>query len=314
MVAPVSARSGSVDLNATVGQHVRSSANTYLQTLAGAGGQEVEAFRRGDGRLSLHAVIYASQPYALRVPALEVPRLAINLTAARVSGGIDGDRARQFDARRHSLFLTPAGAGTRWHKEAPSRHLCLYFHPQLFDGADDGVPAGLELPCLLNKSVPGLGPLVDQLVWELQSSETLNEEAADSVARLLLIRLARRYGRAASAAAALTPKAFDRLKEYIVARLGERILVADLAQQAGLSPNHFAVAFTELTGQPPHRFVLAFRVQRAAALLRQSSLGIAQIANDCGFASQQHLNNAFRRHLATTPGRYRAQARSPADR
>jgi AraC family transcriptional regulator len=248
------------------------------------------------------------------VPALAVPRLALNLTAARVSGGLDGDRPRGFDARRHSLFLTPAGAAAKWHKESPSRHLGIYFHPQVFDGADDGTSSRFELPCLLNESIPGIGPLVDQLVWELQSSEMLRAEAADSVVRLLLIRLARRLRSASSKASALTPRAIERLRDYIVANLGERILVADLAQQVGLSPNHFAASFTEQTGRPPHRFVLAIRLERAEALLRQSTLTLAQIANDCGFSSQQHLTNAFRQHMGTTPSQYRSQARSPAVR
>ena len=295
------------------GQHVFSGAEVYRRTLVSAGGQVVEALRRDNGRSSVYAAIYASQPYALSVPALAVPRLAVNLTAARVSGGLDGDRPRGFDARRHSLFLTPAGAAANWHKESPSRHLGIYFHPEVFDGADDGTPSRSELPCLLNESIPGIAPLVDQLVCELRSSEVLSAEAADSVARLLLIHLARRCRRASSTASALTPKAIERLRDYVFARLGERILVADLAQQVGLSPNHFAASFAEQTGRPPHRFVLAIRVEHAAALLSQSTLPIAQIAHDCGFSSQQHLSNAFRRHLDTTPSRYRSRARACAD-
>jgi transcriptional regulator GlxA family with amidase domain len=104
------------------------------------------------------------------------------------------------------------------------------------------------------------------------------------------------------------------LRDYIVSRLGERILVADLAQQVGLSPNHFAASFTEHTGRPPHRFVLDIRIEHAAARLSQSTLTIAQIAHDCGFSSQQHLSNAFRRHRDTTPSRYRSRARPPAVR
>jgi AraC family transcriptional regulator len=306
MAAPVT---DGTDAGSESGQHVRSGAEIYLRTLVNAGGQEVEALKHGTGCLSVYASIYASQPYALSVPALAVPRLAVNLTAARVSGGLDGDRPRGFDARRHSLFLTPAGTAANWHKESPSRHLGIYFHPEVFFGEDDSTRSRSELPCLLNESIPGLGPLVDQLVWELQSSEILNTEAADSVARLLLIRLARRFRRASSTASALTPKAIERLREYVIARLGERILVADLAQQVGLSPNHFAASFTEQTGRPPHRFVLAIRIEQAAALLARSTLTIAQIAHDCGFSSQQHLSNAFRRHLDATPSRYRSRAR-----
>ena len=309
MAAPVT---DGIDSGFGSGEPVCSGAEIYLHKLVGAGGQEVEALQCGKGRVSVYAAIYASQPYSLSVPALAVPRLAVNLTAARVSGGVDGDRPRGFDARRHSLFLTPACAAVNWRKESPSRHLGIYFHPDVFDGADDGTLLRSELPCLLNESFPGIGQLVDQLVWELQSPEILNAEAADSLARLLLIRLARRLRCASSTASALTPKAIKRLRDYIVAHLSDRILVADLAQQVGLSPNHFAASFTEQTGRPPHRFVLAIRIERAEALLGGSTLTPAQIANDCGFSSQQHLCNVFHRHMATTPSRYRAGARPAA--
>lgn len=283
-------------------------ADTYLRALVRAGGHEVEALPCGKGSVAVHARIYTSPPYSLSVPALAVPRLAVNLTAARVSGGLDGDRSRGFDARRHSLFLTPAGAAANWCKESPSRHLGIYFHPKVFDGADRRTPSCSELPCLMNETIPGIGRLVDQLVWELQSPEMLNAEAADSLARLLLIGLGRRFSRAASRAPALTPKSVGRLKEYVVAHLCERILVADLAPLVGLSPSHFAASFTEHTGRPPHRFVLAIRIECAAALLGRSTLSLAQIAHDCGFSSQQHLSSVFRRHLLTTPCRYRADA------
>jgi AraC family transcriptional regulator len=291
------------------GQSVCSGAEVYLHKLVGAGGNEVEALTCGKGRVSVYAAIYASQPYALSVPALAVPRLAVNLTAARVSGGLDNDSPRGFDARRHSLFLTPAGAPVTWRKDSPSRHLGIYFHPDVFDSADEGTPLRCELPCLLNVSIPGIGQLADQLVDELQSSGILKAEAADSLARLVLIRLARRFHRASSAAPALTPKAIERLTDYVVAHLSERILVADLAGQVGLSPNHFAASFTERTGRSPHRFVLAIRIERATTLLGRSTLSLAQIAHDCGFSSQQHLSNVFRQHLGTTPSRLRAGAR-----
>lgn len=287
-------------------EQVSSSADTYLRTLVGAGGQGVKALQCGKGHVSIHAAVYTSRPYSLSVPALAVPRLAVNLTAARVSGGVDGDRPGGFDARRHSLFLTPAGAAVTWQKESPSRHLGIYFCPQVIDPADEATPALAEMSCLFNESVPGIGPLVDQLVWEIQSPEMLKLEAADSLARLLLIRLARRFRTASSTASALTPKAIALLKDYIVANLSDRILVADLAMQVGLSPNHFAASFTEHTGRPPHRFVLDIRIERAAAMLSRSTAPLAQIAHECGFASQQHLSNVFRRYLGTTPSRYRA--------
>ena len=293
-------------LNANPQTHalVRLGAGAYAQALITAGGKEREALMLGDDRTAVCAAIYTSPPYDLRVPSLSVPRLSVNLTRAFVSGGIDGERRRDYQASRYSLFLTPASAPVCWRKDAPSRHLSLYFHPDVFDGSDDDGPSLGGEP-LFNASVPGLRQLVDQLVNELDSPTVLNEVAADSLGRLILVRLAR-HRRHAMASSGLTPKVLARLRDYVVEHLAERILVADLAKQANLSPNRFALSYSERIGQSPHQFVLALRLEHAAAMLRRSAQSVADVAHACGFANQQHLSNAMRRHLGTTPSRYRA--------
>ena len=283
---------------------VRDGAGTYAQALAAARGQQVEALPSAGDRAGVCAAIYMSPPYELRVPPLRVPRLSINLTRAFVSGGIEGERPRRFNVARYSLFLTPAGAAVNWHKDAPSRHLSVYFHAADFGERDDDEPPFGEEP-VFNAGVPGMGLLVDQLAAELSSPTMLSAEAADSLGRLMLVRLAR-HRRDATRSHGLTPKVLARLRDYVAEHLSERILVADLARQAGLPPNRFACCHSRQTGQSPHQFVLALRLEHAAAMLRQPAPSVADVAHACGFANQQHLSNAMRRHLGTTPGRYRA--------
>jgi len=104
----------------------------------------------------------------------------------------------------------------------------------------------------------------------------------------------------------LTPKVVARLRDYVNANLRKPILVADLANQAGQSPSHFAQSFMERTGQSPHKFVVTLRVERAAELLARSNSSLADIAYECGFASQQHMCTVLRRCMGTTPSRFRA--------
>jgi AraC family transcriptional regulator len=286
---------------------VQHGASAYGRQLVAAGGQELEALIRHADRSAVCSALYMSPPYDLLVPPLAVPRLSINLTRSRVSGGIDGERHHCFEARRHSLFLTPAGAAVRWRKESPSRHLNIYFHADAFNGDDDEAPRMHKEQPLFNATIAGVRQLADQLVDELCSPGPLNTEAADSLARLLLVRLSRHRQHTARVCNPLTPTVLARLRDYVAEHLGERILVTDLALQAGLSPSRFAHAFSERVHQSPHQFVLAMRLERATELLRHSRLGPADVAQACGFASQQHLTNAMRRALGITPGRYRAQ-------
>ena len=276
---------------------------SYAQALTIAGGRELRTRKCADVHASVCAAMYTAPAYSLSVPPLPVPRLAVNLTAARVRGGFAGDRPRSFDARRHTMFLTPAGQPVTWCKESASRHLVIYFHPEVFNGCGD---LELAVPALFNATVPGAGQLIKEFADEIQTPGMLSAEAADSLARLLLIRLARDIQRKSTACHSLTSQVIARLRDHVMAHLSERILVADLAREAGLSPNYFAQSFMQQTGSSPHKFVLGLRVQRAAELLNRSESSLAEVAFDCGFASQQHMCNVLRRHLDTTPTRIRA--------
>lgn len=288
---------------------VRDGADVYGRVLGAAGGTELEMLMRDGDRAGVCAAIYRSPAYDLQVPALPVSRLSVNLTRAVVSGCLDGEKHRRFEADRYSLFLAPAGAAAVWRKDSPSRHLTVYFHADaLHRNDEDSLPFPLTQP-VFNTSVPGTRQLVDQLAAELDRPSLLSSESADSLARLLLVRLARHLGRAAAAPCPITKTVLARLREYVLAHLADRILVADLALQAGMTPNRFATSYREQTGQTPHQFVLSLRLAHAATLLCHSSLTVADVAHACGFANQQHLTNTMRRHLGTTPSRYRGLQR-----
>jgi AraC-like DNA-binding protein len=97
----------------------------------------------------------------------------------------------------------------------------------------------------------------------------------------------------------------ERLDRYIMDNLARRISVAELAQQACLSPSHFHAQFKDSVGLTPHQYLLKTRLDRAARLLRESGLPLIRIAEECGFSSQSALTTAMRRYLGLTPKRVR---------
>ncbi|HSC84292.1 MAG TPA: AraC family transcriptional regulator [Pseudomonas sp.] len=97
----------------------------------------------------------------------------------------------------------------------------------------------------------------------------------------------------------------ERLDGYIAKHLARRITVIELAQVACLSPSHFHAQFKDSLGLTPHQYLLKTRLDRAARLLRESSLPLVQIAEECGFSSQSALTTAMRRYLGLTPRRLR---------
>ncbi len=281
------------------------SATAYQQQFACVGGRELEILARPGAHSGLCVGLYENNGYDLQVPGLQVARVSIALTACQLSGAMGGARIADCFAQRNSLFLIPAGADARWVKPAASRHLNIYFQAEAFGGDDPDAPRMAQDLSLFNAAVPGIGTLAQELADELQALDPMATEAADSLAKLLLIKLSRFQVRAAQQANPLTPPLIARLRDYVVAHLAERILVADLAQVAGLSVYRFAHAFTEFCGRSPHQFVLCIRLARVLHMLRNTPMGIAEVALACGFASQQHLTRTMRQRLNLTPGGYR---------
>jgi AraC-like DNA-binding protein len=285
--------------------------HSYLASLRSTGGEQIAALMGSGAGHRPGAALYRAPPFQVSVPALPVPRLSINLTQTRVGAWVQGDVMRSYEARRHAVFLTPADVPMVFRKDVPSRHINIYFQPDSF--GDLGLASTLSVSApLINLSVPGMGPLVDELVDELQGPSLFNADAADCLSRLVLVQLARHLRHARPLADSLSAATLVRLREYVLANLGQRVLVADLARQAGLSPDRFALAFKAQTLQTPHQFVMTLRVEHAAELLRNSTVSLAEVAHHCGFASQQHLTNVLRSQLGMTPGRYRVAKHSQA--
>ena len=68
--------------------------------------------------------------------------------------------------------------------------------------------------------------------------------------------------------------------------------------------------FRRTTGTSPHRYVVLRRLEHARRLITTSSLPLAEVASETGFASQSHMNSAFVRVYGCTPGDARRNARS----
>ena len=103
----------------------------------------------------------------------------------------------------------------------------------------------------------------------------------------------------------LAPWQLRRAKEMLVSRLDEAISLTELARACSLSPGHFARAFRQTTGQPPHRWLMEQRIEKAKQLLVDSTLTLAQIAQTCGFADQSHFTRVFAQLVQSSPGQWR---------
>jgi AraC-like DNA-binding protein len=107
----------------------------------------------------------------------------------------------------------------------------------------------------------------------------------------------------------LAPRALQRVREYVEEHLSENIELETLADIAGLSKWHFARAFKQSVGTPPHFYLVQRRLERAQELLAETDLPLAQIALKSGFSDQSHFSRCFRTLLGLTPRSFRRSKR-----
>jgi AraC-like DNA-binding protein len=97
-----------------------------------------------------------------------------------------------------------------------------------------------------------------------------------------------------------------RAKDLADARYREPLDVPALAKAAHLSPAHFSREFRRVFGEPPHQYLLTRRLERAAALLRNTDWSVADICLSVGLKSVGSFTTSFGRAFGMSPTAYRA--------
>jgi AraC-like DNA-binding protein len=85
----------------------------------------------------------------------------------------------------------------------------------------------------------------------------------------------------------------------------QRWTLESLARAAGLSRTLLAERFRHFIGQSPMAYLMSWRLQLAARLLRGTRSSVAAIAAEVGYDSEAAFNRAFGREFGTPPARYR---------
>jgi AraC-like DNA-binding protein len=102
-----------------------------------------------------------------------------------------------------------------------------------------------------------------------------------------------------------------RAKDLVDARYREPLDVPALARAAHLSVAHFSREFRRAFGETPHQYLLTRRLERAAALLRNTDRTVADICLAVGLRSVGSFTTSFGRAFGLSPAAYRA-AHPPA--
>ncbi|WP_020038288.1 AraC family transcriptional regulator [Salipiger mucosus] len=101
-----------------------------------------------------------------------------------------------------------------------------------------------------------------------------------------------------------------RARSILAERLGERIVLSDLARSLGVSHVTLNRAFRLETGRSVFEHLRAMRLEKAAHLIGETDRSLIKIAFECGFSSPSHLSKAWRDLHGASPRAWRKSRQS----
>lgn len=169
------------------------------------------------------------------------------------------------------------------------------------------------LAALRDRPFP-LGPGLRSLAAELV--EVYERERTEELSVLLLALLLARLRRLKAAPARSTPGEPEPGLLLRINRLAQRPglppSIKELARTLGISPSHLRARFRASCGVSIGRHLRRLRLERACGLLRLGPQRVAEIAEQCGFASIYSFSRAFRQAYGLSPLAFRHSGKAPA--
>jgi len=148
-----------------------------------------------------------------------------------------------------------------------------------------------------------LDPALQQYVRFLAHETAQSGNAsADSMVNLLLELLQQRQGIDSS-----KDQRLDRAISYLQAHLAEPVSIEQLAILACVSVRQLNQLFNQHLGCSAKRYLIRLRIERAKQLLKQSSLPVQQVAEQCGYSSLSAFSDRFRQEAGMSPQNFRQQ-------
>ena len=202
-----------------------------------------------------------------------------------------------------SLLVRPSDC-VHSNRFSATRGLCFSLFPRRAWLSKNGFASLMDTYC--HQRSARLQSLGRELAYELQhpdstsalTVEVLLIELLESASRLSRLR---NNGHPAWLASAL---------DQIESLPGDELSLSSLAGQARVSAGHLARAFRTAFGMSVGGYIRERRLQRAAALIRDSNSKLVDIAAAVGFCDQAHFSRAFKTRFGTTPAAFRNDVRS----
>ena len=97
----------------------------------------------------------------------------------------------------------------------------------------------------------------------------------------------------------------ERGRQLILSSYRRELGVAEIAEQLSLSKNYFGQLFKSQTGMTVSEYLNLVRIEKAKALLKETTLKVYEIADEVGFTDSFYFSSVFKKLVGVSPKEYR---------
>ncbi|MFS0724807.1 AraC family transcriptional regulator [Paenibacillus sp. 1P07SE] len=95
---------------------------------------------------------------------------------------------------------------------------------------------------------------------------------------------------------------------FIETNYSHSINIEDLARELNLNRKYMSKLFKEIVGVTPQNYLIRYRMERAAELMKNTTLSIGEIAQSVGYPDQLLFSRMFKKVMGASPRDHRKSA------
>lgn len=103
---------------------------------------------------------------------------------------------------------------------------------------------------------------------------------------------------------------FKKMMEYIQREYNNSISLKDICKVGGVGKTKCAELFMQYVNMPPIEYLICFRLEKSAIMLRDTDRTISEIAFFCGFSGASYYTECFKKRVGCTPNEYRRKEKN----
>ena len=151
------------------------------------------------------------------------------------------------------------------------------------------------------EELTGATDLVETMLDEYVQKKPGYKTVLHGYTQVLFTRLIRKLKESKSESSSIT----DKIEDYVIRHLGEKITLSDIARGCFYNPSYFSRKFKSLFGKKLSSYVEEKRLKVAVQMLRGTQGTIDEIAASVGFSDKSRFYKEFKKYYGKTPGEYR---------